>query len=216
MFSKQVILDVIESLPNKYAFLEEFLIRFDLDNKIDTTGLKTAQIKLAITRYLIVNQNEKDQLGNNILLKIIEERLNNYLIPYKYDEYECSFSSYPELYSYLRYDGYDIQNGKLVRTLPSNIGSSEKETQITALLIKYGFITTKGHLDSTKSSYSNSNYPSLTAQLRTYVESLFMDMAKHIKNKDTFNLLVSIVIMTHITAKFINSMLMNYIYMFFI
>jgi len=69
--------------------------------------------------------------------------------------------------------------------LPEDIDASKKEDEIIAVLRKYGFDTTVGHWENAKSSYFNSNYPALTAQLRTYVESLFIEMAKVIKNKDT-------------------------------
>lgn len=188
MFSKQVILDIINTLPNNYDPLESFLIRYDLDEKIDTSGLTTAKIKMAITKYLIANQGIKDNFGNNIVLKIVEERVNDYLLDeysYNYIEEKNEFKSYPQLYKYLRYDGYDIQNGKLVRTLSDDIKLEAKEDEISYILQINNFTTTLGHLENAKSSYFNSNYPALTGQLRTYVESLFVDLAKEIKNKDT-------------------------------
>lgn len=184
MYSKQVILDVIDTLPNNYDPLEAFLIRFDLDEKINTASLSTSKIKIAITKYLISNQGIKDQFGNDIVHLIVEERLNNYLIKYEFDEETNSFNSYPNLYKYLRYDGYDIINEKLVRTLPEDIGASNKEDEIKKILSKYGFDTTIGHWGNAKSSYFNSNLAATTSQLRTYVESLFLDMAKYIKRVD--------------------------------
>lgn len=187
MFSKQVILDVISTLRNEYDPLESFMIRFDLDDKIDITNLTTSKIKMAITKFLIANQGIKDQFGNDIVLQIVEDRINNYLLERYYDEFDTSnkvFNSYPNLYKYLRYDGYDIENGKLIRTLPEDINASKKEDEVIIALRKYGFSTTIGHLENAKSSYFNSNYPALTGQLRTYVESLFVDMATFIKSKD--------------------------------
>lgn len=186
MFSKQVILDIINTLPNNYDPLEGFLIRFDLDDKIDTKGLTTSKIKMAIISYLIKNQGIKDNFGNDIVLQIVEDRVNNFLLEYhEFDKRHKVFKDYPHLYKYLRYDGYDIVDGRLIRTLPSNINSSMQEDEITTFLKVHNFITTLGHLENAKSSYFNSNYPALTGQLRTYVESLFIDMAKYIKDKDT-------------------------------
>lgn len=187
MFSKQVILDIINTLPNNYDPLESFLIRFDLDDKIDVNGLTTSKIKMAITRYLIANQGIKDQLGNDIVLRIVKDRIDNYLFDRysgEFDEEDKVFRLYPDLYKYLRYDGYDIKDEKLVRTLPEDIFASEKEDEIINVLRKYRFDTTIGHWENAKSSYFNSNYPAMTGQLRTYVESLFIDMAKVIKIKD--------------------------------
>lgn len=185
MFSKQLILDIIDTLPNNYDPLEKFLIRFDLDDKIKTAGLTTSKIKMAITNYLIKNQGVKDNFGNDIVIQIVEDRVNNFLLEYDFDKRNKVFREYPHLYQYLRYDGYDIMNGRLIRTLPNDINSSMQEDEITVFLITRNFKTTLGHLENAKSSYFNSNYPALTGQLRTYVESLFIDMAKFIKDKDT-------------------------------
>lgn len=188
MFSKQVIFDIISSLPNNYDPLDGFLIKFDLDDKIDITGLTTSKIKMSITKYLIANQGIKDTLGNDIVLKIIEDRINNYLLDGYFNEFDSQnkvFSQYPNLYKYLRYDGYDIVDNKLVRTLPEDINASEKEDAVNSILKKCNFLTSIGHLENAKSSYFNANYAALTGQLRTYVESLFIDMAKYIKLKDS-------------------------------
>ena len=187
MFSKQVILDIISTLPNNYDPLESFLIRFDLDDKIDVSGLTTSKMKMAITKYLIAYQGIKDQFGNDIVLQIVEDRVNNYLLTQYssgFDEEDKVFTYYPNLYKYLRYDGYDVKDGKLVRTLSEDINAAIKEDEIINILKKYGLYTTIGHLENAKSSYFNSNYPALTGQLRTYTESLFIDMAKFIKSKD--------------------------------
>jgi len=188
MFSRQVIMDIIDTLPNEYAPLERFLIRYNLDDKIDIEGLSTTKIKLTITKYLILNPDATDAFGNNVAHQIVEDRINNYLLDrYGFDEDLPGFVNYPTLYKYLRYDGYDVEGGKLIRTLPEDTDSSEKEDEISSLLEKYRFVTTKGHLDSAKSSFFNSNYPALTSQLRTYVESLFVEMAKVIRNREASN-----------------------------
>jgi len=186
MFSKRVILDIINSLPNNYDPLDAFLIRFDLDDKIDIHGLSTSEIKKAIRKYLIANQGIKDTFGNDIVHQIVEYRINNFLGGYSdFNKRNKEFNDYPYLYKYLRYDGYDIENGKLIRTLPEDIDESKKEDEINRVMKKYCFLTSIGHLENAKSSYFNANYAALTGQLRTYVESLFIDMAKFIKDKDS-------------------------------
>lgn len=197
MFSKQVILDIIDSLPDNHDPIERFIIKFDLDDKIElNSGLSVSKKKLAITKYLISNQGVKDKFNNDIVLRVVEDRIN-YLLTDYYSDFnveEQKFERFPELYKYLRYDGYDIQNNLLVKTLPEDFNMVEKEDKVIQFLDNYHFNTTKGHFQQAKSNYLNSNYAAVNGQLRTYVESLFEEMAKHIKSIDTNNTAITTII----------------------
>lgn len=194
MFSKQLLVDIVNMFPNTHAELDKYLIKFDLDDKIDFIGVDSISKKhVKIIKYLIENQGVKDNFKNDIVLNIVEDRIINVLLNngyyYSFDEDKQEFNEYPKLYRYLRFDGYDIdfENNKLICSLPEDINAADKEDNIIVALNNYGFATTKGHLEQAKASYLGGNYAALNGQLRTYTESLFMEMAKFIKIAENTN-----------------------------
>lgn len=208
MFSKQVIVDVVTLLPNTHADLDMYLIRQDLDGKISFEKDESIPKKIAkITKFLIVNQGIVDNYGNDIVTNIIEDCVrklikNPYAFRSEFNEELGEFKNYPNLYKYLRFDGYDIdfENGKLTRNLPAEIEAERKEDFITVFLEKYKFIQTKGHLQQAKGSFLGNNYAALNSQLRAYTESLLIEMAVHIKNQETSNTDIANIIPTNATT----------------
>ena len=79
---------------------------------------------------------------------------------YEFDDENMKFVNLPDLYRYLRFDGYDVDfdNEVLVRNLPEDIEAGEKEDNIISFLKRYVFATTKGHLQQAKGSYLGGNY----------------------------------------------------------
>lgn len=195
MFSKQVIVDIVNLFPNTHADLDMYLIRQDLDGKISFEKDESIPKKLVkITKFLILNQGIVDNYGNDIVTNIVEDCVRKLInTPYAYrsefNEELGEFKNYPTLYKYLRFDGYDIdfENGKLTRNLPAEIEAEMKEDFITVFLEKYKFIQTKGHLQQAKGSFLGNNYAALNSQLRAYTESLLIEMAVYIKNQETAN-----------------------------
>lgn len=194
MFSKQLLVDIVNMFPNTHAELDKYLIKFDLDDKIDFIGVDSISKKhVKIIKYLIENQGVKDNFKNDIVLNIVEDRIISVLLNngyyYSFDVDKQEFNGYPKLYRYLRFDGYDIdfENNKLICSLPEDINAADKEDNIIVALNNYSFATTKGHLEQAKASYLGGNYAALNGQLRTYTESLFMEMAKFIKIAENTN-----------------------------
>lgn len=185
-------MDIVKTFPGYHNQLETYLIKFDLDDKLSfNNGDSIETKKLAILKYLISNQEVRDIFQNLIVLNVVEDRIF-FLLDDMYggfDKRKKEFESFPTLYTYLRYDGFDIdvKNKKLIRTLPDDLKVSEKEDSIKSVLNKYKFTTTIGHYDQAKGSYLSGNYAAVNSQLRPYVESLFMEMAKHIKTVESSN-----------------------------
>lgn len=192
MFSKQVIVDIVKTLPGYHNELDMYLIQFDLDDKIAfNNGDSIETKKLKIVKYLMANPDVKDNFQNSIALNIVKDRIA-FLIDSSYgdfDRHKKEFVTYPNLYKYLRYDGFDIdvQNNELIRTLPEDIGVYEKEDNIRCVLDKYNFSRTVGHYNQAKGSYLSGNYAAVNSQLRSFVESLFMEIGKYIKHIERTN-----------------------------
>lgn len=194
MFSKQVITDIVMSMPEDHASLDMYLLKYDLDDKIVLAPADSIKKKkVAIAKFLVQNQGIRDNYKNDIVTLIVEDRISYLLSNYScynfYSTESICFDKYPNLYKYLRFEGYDIdiENKKLIRKLPEDFEISNKEDSIIDILNIYGFTTTKGHYEQAKGSYLGANYSALNSQLRTYTESLFVEMAQFIKNKETSN-----------------------------
>jgi hypothetical protein len=192
MFSKQIIADIVIMLPNQHDALELYLIKKDLDDKVvfddNDSVLKK---KLKITNFLIENKGIKDNYGNEIVTLIVEEKVSELAEEYlwKFDKRTKEFEAFPNLYRFLRLDGYDIdfKNKKLIRSLPEDVAVQEKEDYILKTLEQYGFATSKEHYNQAKSSYTKNNLAAMNSQLRPFTESFFMEMASYIKNAETSN-----------------------------
>lgn len=193
MFSKQLLVDIVNMFPGTHATLEKYLIKVDLDDKINFSGADSIETKkVKILKYLIENQGIKDSFKNDIVTNIVDDRIKTVLLDTygsTFDHEKQEFSKYPKLYKYLRFDGYDIDFDKntLVRSLTEDIDATNKEDNIMNLLNRYNFNITKGHYEQAKASYLGGNYAALNGQLRTYTESLFMEMAKFIKIVENTN-----------------------------
>ena len=111
MFSKQVIVDIVNLFPNTHADLDMYLIRQDLDGKISFEKDESIPKKIVkITKFLILNQGIVDNYGNDIVTNIVEDCVrklikNPYAFISEFNEELGEFKKYPTLYKYLRFDG---------------------------------------------------------------------------------------------------------------
>lgn len=195
MFSKQLILKAVDFMPSKtHNELEREIIALDLNTKgIDLSG-SIENKKNAILGYLLANPNARDNHGDSILLIMMDKVVNKMLINVRLDldefnEETLEFKSDSKFYRYLRLDGYDIDFEKMrvKENISKYTNTSEKDDYIVNFLNQYHFETSLGHYEQAKSSYLNGNYAALNGQLRSFVEAIFQDMAKHIKIKEPNN-----------------------------
>ncbi len=83
-------------------------------------------------------------------------------------------------------DGFRLDDYCIIKLLPDEIELPQKKYELELLLGKYSFSTTKGHLDQALSAHTRGNWASANAQMRTYIESLFNEIANKLKkNGDT-------------------------------
>lgn len=195
MFSKQLIIKAVNFLPNtSHDELNNELISLDLNSKEIKLSGSISNKKQAIQTYLLSNPNAVDNYGDKILLRmmnsVVKQLLNN--INRGIDEFDnekSEFKSDKNFYRYLLLDGYSIDfDGACIEENIANYAQVvEKNDNIVNMLNKYSFETALGHYNQAKSSYLGGNYAALNAQLRTFVETIFWDMAKYIKNCEQSN-----------------------------
>ena len=175
-FSRITIIEAIGLLESlTHAELDRFLLKFELERVApQELGPKTSRLN-AVMQYLIDNPDEKGPFGANITFEIIEDGLgsissNIYALPIE--------ERFPKLVNSLKRDGYVITDGGGLKTiLPDSIKLVEKENELNSLLDKFGFTTTKGHIDQAISAHTRGDWASANAQLRSFMESLFDSIA---------------------------------------
>lgn len=184
-FSRITIIEAIGSLNFlTHAKLDRFLLKYGLE-RIAPQELRPEDAKLnAVIKHLIDNPNEKGPLGANLTFEMIEDELgiissNIYARPI--------YERLPKLVNSLKRDGYIITDGGRLKTmLPEVIKLVEKENELNSLLSKFGFKTTKGHIDQAINAHTRGDWASANAQLRSFMESLFDSICgKLVGNKTT-------------------------------
>lgn len=68
----------------------------------------------------------------------------------------------------------------LRKTLPENVNLPAGDDQVHQLLRKFSYNTTCGHLDQAIDAHTRGDWAAANAQIRTFLESLFFDLAKSI------------------------------------
>ena len=171
-FSRITIIEAIGLLEFlTHAKLDRFLLKYGLERIThQELGPKTAKLN-AVIKYLIDNPDEKGPFGANLTFEIIEDELrsisSNIYAPLIEEHL-------PKLLNSLKHDGYVITNkGGLKTMLPESIKLVEKENELNSLLDKFGFTTTKGHMDQAISAHTRGDWAAANAQLRSFMESLF-------------------------------------------
>ena len=195
MFSKQLIVKAVDFMSTlSHDQLDKEIIYLDLDNRGIRIEGSIQNKKNAVLNYLLKNPDSRDNHGEVILIRmmnnVIEKLLDN--VERDKDEFdidEQAFKSDKSFYRYLRLDGYDIDFDKkcLKEDVSNYMCVSEKDDYIIKFMTEYNFFTSLGHYHQAKGSYLNGNYAALDGQLRTFVESIFQDMATYIKIKEPDN-----------------------------
>ncbi len=178
-FSRATIFEIVKLLTfETHAVIEQFELEYDLPDTRGVGGLGPRQT--AIIRYLIEHPGAKGPNGASLLFEIVERLLERHLVrklgysTKKYDPEEV----FPNFVHLLRIDGYEIDGTKLIPALPEVVGPASDQNELANLLIKHGFITSKGHLDQALSAYTRGDWAASNAQLRSCIENLFDEIAR--------------------------------------
>lgn len=181
MFSRKTIIEAFTLAENlkSHAELNNFIFKHGLEDA-DISGVsKTARLT-SIAKYLVSKNDE--HLTYEVVSEIIDEEIKRLqrINGFSYKENLSFDSEHPSLYLLLKQDGFDIENNQLQRLLPNSLNIKGSKEEIFILLDKHGFSTPKGHLEQGIESHEQGQWAAANGQLRTYVESLFDEMAASI------------------------------------
>jgi len=183
-FSRGTLIHTLEILNQRirtHADFDIFLIRFGLEN-IAPSSLGGLQRRgAALLKHLVAHPQAQGPCGSNLAYEIVEYLLTNIQqgLSRNYGRQTIE-DIYPELVNSLRQDGFVIENGRLVRSLPEELHIADSRDEIHRLLVHFSFRTAAGHLDQAIAAHARGEWASANANLRTYMESLFDDIAHYL------------------------------------
>jgi hypothetical protein len=185
VFSRATVYETLTILEQMSSTTDliSFFYKYGMDSHLNTSS--KGAIILSAARFIEKNPEVKGILGGDLSYEIVEEIINRILYnDYYYDKENGQFTTSPRLKNLFLLDGYVIQNDKLVRNIDTVVEEVELRDKLTLLLDRYSFTTAKGHYEQAISSFTRGDWAACNAQLRTYVESLFNDIAKKLTGND--------------------------------
>lgn len=83
----------------------------------------------------------------------------------------------------LAWDNYG-RNASIRAALPGEIQLPETDDEVHQLLKSFGFATPLGHLEQAIEAHTRGDWAACNGQLRTFLESLFDDIARHVRPQE--------------------------------
>ncbi len=133
------------------------------DGENITDSVVTALVNTAITRCHTAEVLDEDERTVRHLFEIEEFR-----------------REYPALERALARDGFTVEGGELRRTLPEGLDLPKADDEVHLRLSQHGFAVSRTHLDQGIAAHARGEWAGANGQFRTFIESLFDEMAAHL------------------------------------
>jgi hypothetical protein len=183
-FTRPTILAAVELLErHTQASFDQMVLRLCLEDEIPTgSGLSVAKKCGQVARLIVQRTAEIIQTldGSMTLGEAAVREAILLLNP----NFETSVQT-----AFLRglaRDGYVIEldergrNAKLRAALPEEVDLPSSDNEVHKLLTLYKFFVTKGHLEQAIEAHTRGDWAACNSQLRTFIESLFDEIAGQI------------------------------------
>lgn len=185
-FTRPTLLAAVEMLErHTQASFDQMTLRLSLENEISAgTGLSVAK-KCGLVGRIVVQRMEQtlQTIEGNMTLgeAVVREALR--LLNLSFDS--------PVQTSFLRglaRDGYVVESNdrhqipSLRAALPEEIDLPASDNEVQGLLKLYRLVVPKGHLDQAIEAHTRGDWAACNSQLRTFIESLFDELARKINS----------------------------------
>ena len=176
-FSERTLLEAVDLIAEslKGRDIDRLILRL-LPERSSARGraLKDYQSKQGkindLTQFAQENRNHQTALGSNLWDEIVEEAAS---LPKP--RHSSAF-----IYALAR-DGFTLEDdGTLRRALPCIADLPRADDEVHILLDKLKMDTAKGHLDQAIEIHSRGKWAAANAQLRTFMEELFNEIARRV------------------------------------
>ncbi|MEA2599179.1 MAG: hypothetical protein QOF89_171 [Acidobacteriota bacterium] len=178
VFSQYTVIEALELISNySHDQIDRLLIRFRLEAAVASSDSSKSTRVNQLIQYLLANPDAKGPFGANLTFEIIE-----YLIDKLVESLDRTSSrevppGVVRLVRALAQDGYIIDGRALKPMIPSPRGPVVTQSELLDLLNRFGFATSRGHLEQAVAAHSRGEWASANAQLRSFIESLFDEIA---------------------------------------
>ncbi|MDL1959717.1 MAG: hypothetical protein LWW99_10245 [Deltaproteobacteria bacterium] len=182
VFSRTTIIEAVSLLDNQpHSNIDRLIIRFGLEESMSGSRQKYVKEKVnAVSSYLIEHPDFQGTNNSGLTFEVIEFLVRNIPDPDEDDSFETSQDRYFKLRNSLARDGYRVEGGKLRTILPENINLSKKESELELFLKNSDFKIARGHFEQAIDAHTRGAWAAANGQLRTFVESLFDEIAKRV------------------------------------
>ncbi len=189
------LINVIDSYVVRVV--DRIFVVFDIEHLIHPTlGKFSKDDKVNILLKTLKHPPTKGPFTDSFQLDLLQYMVDHF---YRYEDENGSnrYVSYDPNYGTIRYedrfsyknlplanslkrDGYVIKEQTIKKMLPNEIEEAKTESELFALLNKFNFSTTKGHLEQAIKNHSQGNWAGANGQFRPFIESLLVDICKFI------------------------------------
>jgi hypothetical protein len=183
-FSRRTILAATDIVGSwSHANISRFLLEHGLEGAVEGGSCAVRGMNLA--RHLMQNPEARNEDGANVTDTIIgqitgraiENSQSGYPRQFNYGDFQVN---YAELHRALERDGFTVEDGMLRRTLPQAFDLPATDDEVQVLLNRFGFATSRGHLDQAIAAHARGDWAAANGQFRSFIESLFDSIAKHL------------------------------------
>lgn len=183
-FSRRTVIAAIDLFEGQYhADLTAFLMEL---GPTVYTHIRTEPISLKnrlsdLKRY--VDQFPETLIDGAPLQLILVERAVSLLPPEPEYEWSRQPRVTPAMETFIRtleLDGFTVTEGALRRTLPTDIGLPETESELMRLLAHHGLDIAKSHLQQAMDAHARGNWAGANGQIRTFLDALLDTITERI------------------------------------
>jgi hypothetical protein len=184
LFSRRTMIAAIDMFEDKYhadltAFLTELgpAVYTQIRNEPISLKKRLSDFKQ------FVDQNPGSTVEGEPLVNVIVERAASFLPRTPEHSSSRARPMTPAMETFIRVldlDGYAVTDGTVRRTLPTDIGLPETESELMQLMTKYGLDTPKGHLQQALDAHARANWAGANGQIRTFFDALLDAIAERV------------------------------------
>jgi hypothetical protein len=175
-FSRKTIIAAVATMENwTHTQINRFGLEYGLEGTMALAG--TSKLDRANTFIKFLLQSPTWPVAEGGMLADVAVRDLIHRAAAVAPEMEKFETSFPDLARALQRDGFGIADGKLRLGLPESLDLPATDDEVHRLLEDFAFAVPEGHLDQAITNHSEGLWAAANGQLRTYMESLFDEIA---------------------------------------
>lgn len=186
-FSRRTVIAAVELMETRlnHSQLTRFLLKLGplFPDLVGETGSLATRLNNLIAVYDQAPDREIDA-GELLQDALVEHAVSFLPTSFLSPEFQTEGTMLPDdmaiFVRSLELDGYVATAGIIRRTLPTDLGLPEAESEITRLLLKHDLHTANGHLNQAIDAHARGDWAAANGQIRTFLDALLDMIAEKI------------------------------------